>query len=180
MNPNELIKQALLCFNQHQREQGKQLVKQAADLGNAAAVLYYGDLLFKENKSAAYEYFEQQFQLGIPGTLLRRALLQFFFDRPKQTAEFANVFSDLQKEAARGDLQSVFALMTLASEATHLQYYQRMVYALLPELASELFLGCNDDTVNTQSPSYQALLADFLATTDKYEHFELVELFAGN
>ncbi|MDZ7901555.1 MAG: 2OG-Fe(II) oxygenase [Rheinheimera sp.] len=176
MSPNELIKQALLCFNQHQLERGTQLIKQAADLGDAAAVLYYGDLLFKENKSAAYTYFEKQFHLGVPGTLHRKALLQFFFDRQKRSAALTDVFSDLQHEVARGDLQSVFALMTLVSEPKHLQYYQHMLHKLLPELARELFLDIDYATVNTQKPTYKALLADFLATTAKYEEFELVHL----
>ena len=48
MNTQDLIQQAVACFNQNDRQQGKALLQRAAEAGSAAAVLYYADILYQK------------------------------------------------------------------------------------------------------------------------------------
>ncbi|WP_156885908.1 2OG-Fe(II) oxygenase [Rheinheimera baltica] len=137
MDKQSLIRQAIACFNQNDPQQGKALLQRAADAGSAAAVLYYADILFKEDKPSAYKYLGQQWQRGVKGTLHRRALLRCFFDKQNSYTN-DELFSDLHEEAIDGDIQSIVALISVMQSADVSRYYCALLQQFSPELAQQL------------------------------------------
>lgn len=137
MNTQNLIQQAVACFNQNDSRLGKVLLQRAAQAGSAAAVLYYADVLFREEKEAAYQYLGQQWQRGIAGTLHRRALLRCFFDVETHHTP-VQLFDDLHQEAINGDLQSVIALIIVLSSCPLHNYYIALLQQHAPELYQQL------------------------------------------
>lgn len=137
MNTQDLIQQAVTCFNQNDRQQGKALLQRAAEAGSAAAVLYYADILFKEDRAAAYQYLQQQWQQGMAGTLHRRALLRCFFDVDNNYPA-AELFDDLHQEALKGDLQSLIALISVSRHSAVNDYYSALLQRYSPELYQQL------------------------------------------
>uniref|UniRef100_A0A486XPG3 Similar to eukaryotic Peptidyl prolyl 4-hydroxylase, alpha subunit n=1 Tax=Rheinheimera sp. BAL341 TaxID=1708203 RepID=A0A486XPG3_9GAMM len=180
MNTQDLIRQALVCFNQNQRAQGKALMLSAAQAGSVAAVLYYADLLFKEDKAAAYSYLAEQWQQGIAGTLHRRALLRCFFDTDGSHSA-AELFDDLHQEAVNGDLQSVIALLSVLGDNTNSEFYRILLQQFSPQLSGQLLAGQNATGELMQQPlpslpDLEALRQSFASGLQQWQLFHCTDL----
>ncbi|WP_019674853.1 prolyl hydroxylase family protein [Arsukibacterium perlucidum] len=178
MNTQDLIHQALACFNQNKQAQGKALMLRAAQAGSAAAVLYYADLLFKEDKAAAYRYLAEQWQDGVTGTLHRRAILRCFFDVDGNHSP-AELFDDLHQEAINGDLQSVIALLSVIGDSSNSEYYRILLQQLAPQLSAQLLAGQNAGgqlIPQPPQPDFDTLRQSFASGLQKWQVFNCANL----
>lgn len=183
MNSQDLIQQAVACFKQNDCQRGKVLLQRAAEAGSAVAVLYYADVLFKEDKEVAYGYLAQQWQRGIAGTLHRRALLRCFFDvETHHTA--VQLFDDLHQEAVNGDLQSVIALIIVLKSCPLNNYYIALLQQHAPELYQQLIPEHSENTQLARQhgmeaePSIEALRQSFATGLQQWKKFDCQQLDA--
>lgn len=171
MNNNELIQQAIIYFGKNEHEKGKQLLKQAADNGSPSAVLFYADVLFKQDKLAAYGYLAQQSDAGIVGARHRRALLRRFFDSDDSSHALVEIGNDLIHDADKGDLQSVFALLSLLKSGSVYTYYLCLFSHIAPEIYS-LFFSKPEIGWQVEKPSSDVVDQAILSGFNAWSNFE--------
>lgn len=174
MSDQELIKQAIASFSKNDQQHGKLLLQQAADAGSSVAVLYYADVIFKENRQQAYDYLESYWQKGIKGTLHRRALLRCFFNDGTDESDIALIFSDLHSEAIDGDMQSIIALISVMAKSSMCFYYIGLLRQLSPELCAQLLPDTLKVKNNATTPVYDDLMAEFINEFQAQKSFDKV------
>ncbi|MEO3866982.1 2OG-Fe(II) oxygenase [Rheinheimera fenheensis] len=177
MNSQELITQAIQCFSLREYEKGKQLLKQAADSGSPSAVLFYADVLFKQDKQAAYNYLGQQAEFGVSGVLHRRALLRCFFDVQRDTETFKYICDDLVSDAETGGLQSIFAMLSVIKDTNISAYYKYLLFKQLPEVYALLVSDDAPSGVNAK-PADDLIAKAFLSGINAWQHFDMQVLNA--
>lgn len=168
MNAQNLIKQAMLCFGQKRPQQGKELLKQAANMGSVSAILFYADVIFKEDKQSAYLYLEQQWQRGVKGTLHRRALMKCFFDPEFRKQNLIDIFIDLHREAMDGGLQSLIALISVLSDDVNVAFYKALLKQLEPDLYKQLLDDSPLSPAAIPQPTENELADSFVAAINSW------------
>ena len=143
MASQDFFNQAMQAYANGNHALAETFLVSAAEQGNAQAVLYYADILYKKSKSEAHQYLASKWQDGLQGVLHRSVLLEVFFENKPFDLDR---FSKLYLEAQQGHVESLLILLNgFNAESSEYQCIFNLLKKSVPELASEFNAPLNRD-----------------------------------